>query len=58
MISDRTVSDVPITADMISKWIDYTTSQDIANFRDSLQTLTDPVLCNEDTYERIKFIFM
>lgn len=56
MISDRTVSNVPITADMISKWIDYTTSQDIANFRDSLQTLTDPVLCNEDTYERIKSI--
>ena len=56
MISDRTISDFPVTADMITKWVDYTTSQDIAHYRDAITTLTEPVLCNEDTYARIQSI--
>ena len=54
MVSDRTVSNFPVTASMISKWIDYQTAQDIANWRDARSTLTNPVLCNEEAYGEIQ----
>lgn len=54
MFSDRTVSNFPVTASMISKWIDYNTSQDLANWRDARSTLTNPVLCNEEAYSEIQ----
>lgn len=54
MKTDRTVSNFPVTAHMISKWIDYNTSQDLANWRDARSTLTVPVLCNEEAYSEIQ----
>lgn len=54
MFSDRTASNFPVTAHMISKWIDYQTSQDLANWRDARSTLTNPVLCNEEAYGEIQ----
>lgn len=54
MFSDRTVSNFPVTAHMISKWIDYQTSQDLANWRDARKTLTTPVLCNQEAYTAIQ----
>ena len=54
MFSDRTVSNFPVTAHMMSKWIDYNTSQDLANWRDARHTLTEPVLCNEEAYQTIQ----
>ena len=54
MKTDRTVSNFPISAHMISKWIDYSTSQDLANWRDARSTLTNPVLCNEEAYGEIQ----
>lgn len=54
MFNDRTISNFPVTAHMISKWVDYQTSQDLANWRDARSTLTVPVLCNEEAYEQIQ----
>ena len=45
---------MPVTAYAISKWIDYTTAQDVAKYRDSADTLTKPVLCNQQTYTDIQ----
>lgn len=53
-IRERSGSNFPITAYMISKWVDYQTSQDVANFATSLESLTDPVLVNQQTYENIQ----
>lgn len=54
MVRDRNVQNFPLTAMMISKWIDYNTSQDVAHWRDARSTLTEPVLCNEDAYAEIQ----
>lgn len=54
LISDKTGSGMPITAYMISKYIDYKTSQDVAKFVTSLDTLTNPVLANQEAYENIQ----
>ena len=53
-IRDRSGSNFPITAYMISKWIDYNTSQDIAKFATAGDTLTKPVLVNQQTYQNIQ----
>lgn len=57
-IRDRSIENFPITAYMISKWIDYQTSQDMANFVTDNITLTDPVLINEQTYSNIQSILI
>lgn len=54
MVRDRNIQNFPLTAMMISKWIDYNTSQDVAHWRDARSTLTEPVLCNEDAYAEIQ----
>ena len=53
-IRDRSIENFPITAYTISKWIDYTASQALANWSTANETLTDPVLVNETTYEYIQ----
>ena len=54
LVRDRSISGIPVTAYNISKWIDYTTAQDVAKYRDSVDTLTKPVLCNQQTYTDIQ----
>lgn len=53
-IRDRSIENFPITAYAISKWIDYTASQSLANYVTANRTLTDPVLANETTYTYIQ----
>ncbi len=53
-IRDRSIENFPITAYAISKWIDYNASQALANYATASETLTDPVLTNEDTYSYIQ----
>ena len=50
LIRDRTLTNFPVTAYMMSKWIDYNTSQDMAKFVTDLKTLTNPVLANQQAY--------
>lgn len=54
LIRDKTGSGMPVTAYMISKYIDYKTSQDVAKFVSSLDTLTNPVLANQEAYDNIQ----
>lgn len=54
LVRDRSIAGVPATASMISAFIDYQTSQDLANFASDVGTLTRPVLANEDTYQRMQ----
>lgn len=54
LIRDRSGTNFPITAYMLSKFVDYKTSQDIAKYVSSLDTLTNPVLANEEAYEQIQ----
>ena len=51
---DRSVGNMPATAYAISKWVDYTTSQDMAKYATAIQTLTKPVLVNQETYAKIQ----
>jgi hypothetical protein len=51
---DRSIGNMPATAYAISKWIDYTTSQDMAKYTTAIQTLTEPVLANQETYARVQ----
>lgn len=51
---DRSVNNMPATAYAISKWIDYTTAQDMAKYATALNTLTKPVLVNQETYAKIQ----
>lgn len=53
-IRDRSIENFPITAYAISKWIDYTASQALANYATARNTLTNPVLANEETYTYIQ----
>jgi hypothetical protein len=39
---------------MISKWIDYQTSQDVAKYATASTSLTKPVLVNQKTYSDIQ----
>jgi hypothetical protein len=54
IVRDRTVSNFPVNAWNIAKWIDYTCSQTLANYASKVESLTEPVLANEETYEYIK----
>jgi hypothetical protein len=54
LVRERTVTDFPVTAYMISKWIDYNTSQDVAKFATASETLTNPVMVNQKTYSDIQ----
>ena len=54
LIRERSGSNFPVTAYMISKYIDYKTSQDVAKFVASIDTLTNPVLANQEAYENIQ----
>ena len=54
LVRERSGSNFPITAYMISKFIDYTTSQDLAKFVTKNSTLTNPVLANQQTYNTIQ----
>ncbi len=54
LITDRSGENFPITAYMISKYIDYKTSQDVAKYVTALSTLTNPVLANEEAYTQIQ----
>ena len=51
---DRSANNMPATAYLISKWIDYNTSQDMAKFATAIQTLTKPVLVNASTYSKLQ----
>lgn len=53
-IRDRSIENFPITAYAISKWIDYTASQSLADYVTANRTLTEPVLANEATYTYIQ----
>jgi hypothetical protein len=47
---------VPVAAQMISKWVDYTSAQQCAKFITAAGTLTDPVLTDEAAYTKIQEI--
>ena len=57
-IRDRSGSNFPITAYMISKFIDYKSAQDMAKYATAVTTLTKPVLTNKKTYEHIQEILV
>jgi len=52
--SARSIDGTPLIAQMISKWVDYTSSQQVARLLTETETLTKPVLNNEETYSRIQ----
>ena len=51
---DRSANNMPATAYAMSKWIDYTTAQDMAKYATAIATLTNPVLVNQATYSQIQ----
>ena len=51
---DRSVNNMPATAYAISKWVDYNTSQDMAKYATAINTLTKPVLVNQETYAKLQ----
>ena len=51
---DRSASNMPATAYAMSKWIDYNTSQAMAKFATDIETLTNPVLVNQETYAQLQ----
>jgi hypothetical protein len=54
--SARSINGTPVAAQMISKWVDYTSSQQCAKFITDDGTLTDPVLTDEEAYKKIQDI--
>ena len=54
LVRERSGSNFPITAYMMSKWIDYQTAQDVAKYATATTTLTKPVLVNQKTYSAIQ----
>jgi hypothetical protein len=48
------ITGFPVIASMMSKWVDYYTSQQIAKMMTAQNTLGNPVLRNEKTYTRIQ----
>ena len=54
LLRERTVENFPVTAYLMSKWIDYNASQALANYASANDTLTNPVLANEATYSYIQ----
>jgi hypothetical protein len=54
--SARSINGTPVTAQMIAKWVDYTSAQQCAKFITDEGTLTDPVLTDENAYKKIQEI--
>jgi hypothetical protein len=54
--SARSINGTPVAAQMISKWVDYTSAQQCAKFITDSGTLTDPVLTDESAYKKIQDI--
>jgi hypothetical protein len=54
--SARSINGTPVSAQMISKWVDYTSAQQCAKFITADGTLTDPVLTDESAYKKIQDI--
>jgi hypothetical protein len=54
--SARSINGTPVSAQMISKWVDYTSAQQCAKFITDDGTLTDPVLTDEEAYKKIQNI--
>jgi hypothetical protein len=54
--SARSINGTPVAAQMISKWVDYTSAQQCAKFITEDGTLTDPVLTDETAYKKIQDI--
>jgi hypothetical protein len=54
--SARSINGTPVAAQMISKWVDYTSAQQCAKFITDDGTLTDPVLTDENAYKKIQDI--
>ena len=54
LVRDTSASGMPATAYAISKWVDYTTSQDMAKYATAISTLTNPVLVNGQTYAQLQ----
>ena len=54
LLRDRTVENFPVTAYLMSKWIDYEASMALANYATAQETLTNPVLANPETYKYIQ----
>jgi hypothetical protein len=54
--SARSINGTPVAAQMISKWVDYTSAQQCAKFITDDGTLTDPVLTDESAYKKIQDI--
>jgi hypothetical protein len=52
--SARSINGTPVAAQMISKWVDYTSAQQCAKFITDDGTLTDPVLTDENAYKKIQ----
>lgn len=48
----------PVTAFMIEKWIDYTTSQQLANLVTDRDTVVHPYLKNEETYQKVQNVLL
>jgi hypothetical protein len=56
--SARSINGTPVGAQIISKWIDYTSAVECAKFVTDDGTVTDPVLTNEAAYKRIQSIVL
>jgi hypothetical protein len=54
--SARSINGTPVSAQMISKWVDYVSAQQCAKFITDTGTLTDPVLTDEAAYKKIQDI--
>ena len=52
----RSIGGTPVAAQMISKWVDYTSAQQCAKLITADGTLTDPVLTDETAYKKIQEI--
>lgn len=50
----KSITGFPVLATVMSKWVDYFTSQSIAKMMTATNTLGNPVLKNERTYQRIQ----
>lgn len=54
VVREKGVTGVPISARLISKYVDYTTSQTLAKMTTAKNTTKSPYLRNEETYNIIK----
>jgi hypothetical protein len=54
--SARSINGTPVAAQMISKFVDYTSAQQCGKFITADGTVTDPVLTDEGTYKKIQDI--